>query len=45
VKLAEALTSDMIKVRVAVLPDGSDPGQLTQEELRQCLREAKRYVL
>jgi DNA primase len=45
VKLAEALTSDMIKVRVAVLPDGSDPGQLTQEELRECLRQAKRYVL
>ena len=44
-KIAEALASEMIKVKVALLPDGRDPGSLNIYDLEQCLEAAKPYIL
>lgn len=45
VKLAEQLAAETIQARVALLPDGSDPGSLTVEELEGFLSSARRFVL
>ena len=44
-KLADALTSELVKVRVALLPTDSDPGSMDKEELDRCLESALRYVI
>ena len=44
-KIADALTSEMVRVRVALLPEGTDPGSLSSEELDRCLARARKYVI
>lgn len=45
VKVADALTSMLIRCKIATVPDGTDPGNLNQEDLTECLKTAKPYVL
>lgn len=44
-KIAEALSSEMIKVKVALLPEGRDPGSLSIDELEGYLATARPYIL
>lgn len=44
-KIAEALTAEMVRVKVALLPDGFDPGEMDQEEFEECLAKAQAFTL
>ena len=44
-KVAEALIGEMVRVKVALLPEGADPGSLPMNELESCLVSAHPYVL
>lgn len=44
-KLADALTAELVQVSVALLPSGSDPGSLRAEEFETCLTNAQPYIL
>lgn len=45
VKVADALTAELIQVSVATLPEGEDVGSLDSAELARYLNQARRYVL
>ena len=45
IKVAEALTSATIPVRVALLPIGKDPGSMKLSALEKALQQSRRYVL
>lgn len=42
-KLASALAAEMVPVRVALLPDGKDPGSMDDDEWAACLNAAKEF--
>ena len=44
-RIAPALAAELVTVRVALLPDGSDPSNLPAEEYERCLRKARAYVI
>lgn len=44
-KLADALVSSLIKVRVAILPDGQDVGSMVGTELEEALNKSRPYSL
>jgi DNA primase len=44
-KLATALTAEMITPLVALLPDGTDPGDMTREAFKEALVEAQEFHL
>lgn len=44
-KVAEALTAELVPLRVAVLPEGADPGSMDIDELHRCLTNAQAFVL
>ncbi len=44
-KLADHLTAEMLSCYVALLPEGHDPGELSDAELEACLNDSRRYVL
>ncbi len=44
-RVADALTSSLVRVSVAKLPEATDPGSLPRDQLEECLSTAKPYVL
>lgn len=44
-KVADLLSSEMVKVRVALLPEGEDVGSIDQPTLDRCLQEARPYIV
>lgn len=44
-KIADALISQMVGVKVALLPEGSDPGSLPKPDLRKALDSARKFIL
>lgn len=44
-KVAEALTAELVPVFVALLPYGADPGSMDAQELEKCLHDARAFVL
>jgi hypothetical protein len=42
-KAAEELRSDLFRVRIVDLPDGTDPASLTEDQVRQHLQEVREY--
>lgn len=45
IKTAEALASELVKVKVAVLPEGEDIGSLDRSAIDNALRKARPYLL
>ena len=44
-KVAEALLSELVRVKIALLPDGKDPGDLSGDELEACINAARPFVV